>query len=137
MEVDTEGCGLTFWLIIFTMPIVALVSINTGNTPSAEVDHSWVPEGFIHYNNQVAIRWTPKGQFSCQRRTRCLQLEVVPRIGCSYLYARVSLLDSARNNIGFANTSTAGVIAGQKALMMLSTYNDSAKQFSPPYINCR
>ena len=103
----------------------------------AEVaDTSWVPSGFIAYNNKVAYKWSENGSYSCDYGDKCVQMEAVAKEGCDNLYVELSSLDSANNNVGFTNETTSGLAAGQKAILKFETFGDNITNFSLTKINC-
>ena len=99
-------------------------------------DKSWVPEGYTAFNNKVAFKYSDSGSYSCDRNTRCIQLEVVSKEGCDSLYAEVSELDGNGNNVGYNNETTSGLRVGEKALLKLDTYNDNAETFRLSKMSC-
>lgn len=100
-------------------------------------DTSWVPEGFSAFNNLVAYRYSDKGSYSCDSfRKRCIQLEVVAKKGCDSLYVEMTELDESDNNVGYTNETTSGLRSGEKALLMIDTYNDRANSFRISEISC-
>jgi hypothetical protein len=98
-------------------------------------DTSWVPSGFNAYSNKVAYKWSEDGSYSCGYAQRCVQIEVVAKDGCDNLYAELSKLDNADNNVGYTNETTSGLAAGQKAILKFETYGDFSK-FQLVKINC-
>jgi len=63
-------------------------------------------------------------------------MEVVSKDGCDSLYVKVSEINSSGANVGYTNETTAGLAAGQKAILMLDTYNEAADQFRLSQISC-
>ena len=104
--------------------------------PAPQLDNSWVPDGFTRYNSKVAYRWSPSGSYSCSYGDSCGQMEVVPRRGCSRLYAELNKIDGNGNNVGYTNDSTTNVGAGQKAILKFETYG-KFKTFQVAKISCR
>tara|TARA_S200002703_G_scaffold108245_1_gene94057 strand:- start:1527 stop:1985 length:459 start_codon:yes stop_codon:yes gene_type:complete len=98
-------------------------------------DTSWVPDGFTAYNNNVAIKWSDSGTYSCSYGDRCIQMEVVSKNGCDSLYGELTKLDSNGNNIGYTNETTSNLQPGQKAILMFNTYGDVSK-FNLSKISC-
>ena len=130
------GCGVFLLLLIGLASIGVLTeSSDSPSTPSQSEDTSWVPNGFTRYNSKVAIKWTPKGGYSCSYGDRCIQLEVVPRVRCGSIYAELTKHDSAGNNVGYTNETTSNVQAGQKAILKFETYGNF-KTFQLSKISC-
>ena len=98
-------------------------------------ENAWIPKGFevSNLNSDVAYRWVENPQCSL---TRCSQVEIVPKNGCSSLYAQADLVDNAGRNVGYANDLTSGVGPGQTALMTLNVTTDEPVRLSLNEINC-
>ena len=62
-------------------------------------------------------------------------MEVVSKEGCDSLYAELSKLDAAGNNVGYTNETTSNVAAGQKAILKFETYGEF-KSFQLSKISC-
>lgn len=135
------GC-LTLLGDVFIFGLIGSV-VGDNNSPSSspskkstpQVDNSWVPDGYTRYNSKVAYRWSPSGSYSCSYGDSCGQMEVVPRRGCSRLYAELNKIDGNGNNVGYTNDSTTNVGAGQKAILKFETYGNF-KTFRVSKISC-
>jgi len=66
------------------------------------------------------------GEYECDSYLPCMKYKVYSRNGCDSLYVRSTLHDKAGNNVGYSNDMTAGVAAGQTALMTLPITDKSA-----------
>lgn len=144
-----SGCLWAFIGVAGTLGFIALAflgcvaylgtSINDIQQESegmAEIkDTSWVPAGFSAYNNDVAMKWSDSGSFTCSYGQRCIQMEVVSKEGCNSLYAELSKIDASGNNVGYTNETTSGLAPGQKALMLFNTFGDF-ESFSINKISC-
>jgi hypothetical protein len=141
MKIITNILGTIGILFIGAVGCTALFANSYNNVTkesegTAEVtDASWVPSGFTAWNNDVAMKWSDNGSYSCDAR-RCIQMEVVAKNGCGSLYAESALVDSAGNNVGYTNATSSGVKPLQKALLMLDTYNENTAQFQLSKISC-
>ena len=98
-------------------------------------DTSWVPSGFDAYNNKVAYKWSANNSYRCDAGSRCIQMEVVAKEGCGNLYAELTKLDNSGNNLGYTNETSAGLAAGQKAILKFEAYDEVSK-FQVSKINC-
>lgn len=98
-------------------------------------DTSWVPKGFQPFNNKVAIKWSDKGTYECSYGQSCIQMEVIPKEGCSSLYAELTKHDKAGNNVGYTNKMTSSVAAGQKAILLFETFGEF-ESFQLSRISC-
>jgi hypothetical protein len=105
---------------------------SAGETPIE--DTSWVPSGFTAFNNKVAYKWSTSGSYSCSFG-KCAQIEVVSKDGCGSLYAEVSKIDAAGNNVGYTNATTSSLAPNQKALLMFETSGEF-KTFQLAKISC-
>ena len=137
-EAKKSGCGKTFAIVTVVLGAIAVgfvgcVGLIGYNYTSQETeqqgesvikDTSWVPKGFKAFNNQVAFKWSDSGTYKCSYAEKCIQIEVVPKEGCGFLYAELTKNDKAGNNVGFTNETTSNVAAGQKALLLFETYGD-------------
>ena len=134
------GCLSLFVLVVIFGAIGSLIEDTTPSSPSKksapQLDNSWVPDGYTRYNSKVAYRWSPSGSYSCSYGDSCGQMEVVPRRGCSRLYAELNKIDGNGNNVGYTNDSTTNVSAGQKAILKFETYG-KFKTFRVSKISCR
>ena len=136
------GC-LSLIIFVFILGPIFSLSLIRDKTPSSspskkstsQVDNSWVPDGFVRYDNKVAINWSLPD--TCRSYSLCINLEVVPRNGCDSLYAEASELDVNGNNIGYTNDSTSFVKAGQKAILKFQTWDDDVRDFDLAEISCR
>lgn len=133
------GCMSLFVVVVILGAIGSLIEDTTTSSPSQkstqQVDNSWVPDGYTRYNSKVAYRWSPSGAYSCSYGDRCIQMEVVPRRGCSRLYAELNKIDANGNNVGYTNETTTNVGAGQKAILKFDTYG-TFKTFQVSKISC-
>ena len=98
-------------------------------------DKSWVPTGYSAFNNNVAYKWSEDGSYSCGYADRCIQMEIVSKKGCDSLYAELTKLDDAGNNMGYTNETTSNVTVGQKAILKFETYGNF-KSFRLSKISC-
>ncbi len=111
-------------------------TVNESEGKNTIKDTSWVPEGFTAFNNKVAYKYAESGSYTCSRRTRCLQMEVVSKEGCDSLYVEMAEINSSGANVGYNNETTSGLAAGQKAILVLDSYNDAADTFRLSKISC-
>ena len=137
-----SGCiGSVVGILVLFVGCAALFSNSYNNVTkesSGDVDisdRSWVPSGYTAFNNNVAYKWSENGSYSCGYGDRCIQMEVVSKEGCDSLYAELSKLDAAGNNVGYTNETTSNVAAGQKAILKFETYGEF-KSFQLSKISC-
>ncbi len=84
-----------------------------------EEDTSWMPDGFIKYNNELAIG-NIRANLQCTKRSlSCFTWEVLPRYGCNSLSADWTLLDKNKRNVGYTTDRTTNVKAGQIAVLQV------------------
>ena len=125
------GCAISVGaLVVFFGGCAVLFGTNYNQilkegSGEAEIsDTSWVPTGFQPFNNDVAIKWSESGTFSCDFGQSCVQMEAVSKGGCDSLYVELAKLDSSGNNVGFTNETTSGLDAGQKAILKFEMFGD-------------
>ena len=142
VKAGLSGCiGSVVGILVLFVGCAALIgnnynNINKESSGDTEItDNSWVPTGFTAFNNNVAYKWSEDGSYSCGYADRCIQMEVVSKEGCGSLYAELSKLDAAGNNVGYTNETTSNVGAGQKAILKFETYGEF-KSFQLSKISC-
>ena len=141
MKIITNILGTIAVLFVGMVGCTALFANSYNNVTkqsegTAEVtDTSWIPEGFTAWNDNVAIKWSPSGSYTCDYN-RCLQMEVVAKDGCGSLYVEAALVNSAGSNVGYTNETSSSVLPLQKAIIKLDTFNDDADSFRIAKISC-
>ena len=146
--VDQKGC-LSKILPILYWPTATLFILlvygrhffpsktNISESSSQQIDHSWAPEGFRKLKNNVAYRPSlDQSTYYCSKNNKCIQYEVVTKNRCEYLDMWISLSDRNKNNIGFTKTGTRFVDRGEKALILVSTYEYNTAGFTVEKITC-
>lgn len=137
-EDKKNGCGSLLLGIILTLGVIAIgfvgcvgmigYNINKNEEESAGKavinDTSWVPKGFVAYNNKVATKWSEKGSYSCSYGQRCVQMEVIPKEGCDSLYVELTQHDANGNNVGYTNETTSNIGSGEKAILLFNMFGD-------------
>jgi hypothetical protein len=116
----------------------ATKSRSASPTKSAKPEPAWPPKGWALYEDDMAYRWLKPSSFSCSYSgARCWGIQLIPLTGCpAMLYVEISLLDGGGNVIGFTNATAGAVGPGQKAKLVLDTYNDNARQGQLSQISC-
>ena len=101
---------------------------------------TWTPpEGFIPYQtargDNLAFQWvTPS---DCRTGVMCFSMNVVVENGCARsLYAAITLLDSAGNNVGWTNDTAQGVMPGENTRLVFSTYERYAESARIAEVSC-
>jgi len=117
-------CG--FLVLVGVISALAPKSMTPGDPgeKAKPVDNAWVPKGFELYNDNIAVRWRKSGEISCGYRDTCYQMELVSKEGCSYLYAELTRLNSAGDNVGMTNDTTSNLEPGQNAVLTFSAFDD-------------
>lgn len=111
------GCTILFGL--------SYNKVQEENSGKAEItDRSWVPVGFVPFNNNIAYRWSEPASYSCAYGDSCTQMEIVSRERCDSLYAELTKLDASGNNVGRTNETASNVEPMQKAILKFETYGE-------------
>jgi hypothetical protein len=80
----------------------------------------WYPKGFVSYDSNTAYRFLEDGKdYRCTYSSAyCWGVEMLTKLGCSSLYAEMTILDSSGRNIGFTNDSANGVRPNEKVILI-------------------
>ena len=111
-------------------------TLNSG-TPS--VDTSWRPTGFALWREDfsVAWRWLDDDELTCKYGDSCWGIMVVTEKGCpNSLYGEVSILDSAKVQIGYTNDSLSSTLPLQKSKMIFESFEEDANSAVVSKLSC-
>jgi hypothetical protein len=98
----------------------------------------WYPKGFVSYDSNTAYRFLEYGKdYRCTYSSAyCWGVEMLTKLGCSSLYAEMTILDSSGRNIGFTNDSANGVRPNEKVILIFNSFEDGADQGRLELISC-
>lgn len=140
------GCAVAVVAVIATVSYCSQQNGSSSDPYSSLADTAptlWSPpEGFERHETSrgvgVGVQWEKPTRAECRGSgVTCFAVNVVTEQSCNRsLYASITLLNAAGNNIGWTNDTAQGVQAGETVRLVFDTYERGVETARIAELNC-
>lgn len=141
-----SGCGTVIvggiGLVVVLFLVGMCSSDDSTSGPTGALTTWTPPAGFILERGArgggIAVEWDQPTRAECRGSgTTCFAVNVVTERDCPRsLYASITLLDDAGQNMGWTNDTAQGVQAGERTRLVFDTYERGVKTARIAELNC-